>query len=467
MTATNAKEQHRRQHDSLLAAPEKRLLIWIAERLPQTINSDHLSLLGLLAMLAAGVAFWASSFARGWLPVVVAALAVNWFGDSLDGTVARVRGQQRPRYGYYVDHVLDVAGAMFLFGGMALSSHMSTVVGLVLLVAYLMVSAESYLATHARSVFKLSFLRVGPTELRLLLAAGALRVMVEPTVELFGRRFLLLDVGGIAGAAALATVFVASAVRNAAALYREEPLPRLRIVRGPHSGDPPCGGGGRGDGRRAARARRNVLRRVVVFGSVGLLGFFVQLAALVTLAGVLGIHYLPSTALAVELAILHNFFWHQRWTWSDRATVSARQVLARLLRFNGGSVATSMAGNLALMWVFVDRLGVHYALANVLAVLTLSLLNFVFCDLLVFRARSIATESGARGGRLDHLGEHQDADGSGHQQSGEQRPVAVEHGGAADEHEGVEELGEADPRLGAPLLRAQLLRVVTGGEGEV
>jgi phosphatidylglycerophosphate synthase len=224
MTPSGNRKGHERQHGSLLAAPEKKLLVWIAERLPRRINSDHLSLLGLSAMLAAGLAFWASSFDPRWLLGVVAALALNWFGDSLDGTVARVRNQQRPRYGFYVDHMLDVAGAAFLFGGMALSSHMSTAVGLSLLVTYMMVSAESYLATHARSVFKLSFLRVGPTELRLLLAAGALRVMVDPTVGLFGREFLLLDVGGAVAAAGMVVAFTVSALRNTAALYREEPL---------------------------------------------------------------------------------------------------------------------------------------------------------------------------------------------------------------------------------------------------
>jgi phosphatidylglycerophosphate synthase len=224
MSAKNDEKQHERIHGSLLAGAEKRLLVWIAERLPRAVNSDHLSLLGLSAMLAAGLFFWASSWNPWLLLGVVVALAANWFGDSLDGTVARVRDQQRPRYGFYVDHVLDVAGAVFLFGGMAFSSHMSTVLGLCLLVAYLMVSAESYLATHARSVFKLSFMRVGPTELRLILAVGALRLMVDPTVSLFGTEYLLLDVGAVVAAAGLGFAFVASSVRNTAALYREEPV---------------------------------------------------------------------------------------------------------------------------------------------------------------------------------------------------------------------------------------------------
>jgi phosphatidylglycerophosphate synthase len=226
MTPTTREQPHEREHGSLLAAAEKRLLVWIAARLPRQVSSDHLSLLGLSSMLAAGLAFWGASWNSWLLLGVVAALATNWFGDSLDGTVARVRNQQRPRYGFYVDHVLDVAGVLFLFGGMAASVYMSPVVGLGLLVAYMMVSAESYLATHARGVFKMSFLRIGPTELRLLMAAGASRLIVDPTVSLFGREFLLLDVGGIGATIGLGVAFVVSAVRNTVALYREEPLPQ-------------------------------------------------------------------------------------------------------------------------------------------------------------------------------------------------------------------------------------------------
>jgi hypothetical protein len=217
--------KHVREHGSLLAAAEKRLLVWIAERLPAWVSSDQLSGLALAAMLAAGLAFWGASWYPPLLAGVIAALALNWFGDSLDGTLARVRDQQRPRFGFYVDHVMDLAGALFLFGGMGLSSYMSGGVALGLLVAYMMVAAESYLATHTCGVFRLSFLRIGPTELRLLLAAGALRLAFAPQVSLFGHQVLLLDVGGVAATVGLGTAFVAAALRNTAALYRAEPLP--------------------------------------------------------------------------------------------------------------------------------------------------------------------------------------------------------------------------------------------------
>src|SRR5437764_1907171 len=146
---------HTRENCSFLAEPERRLLTAIARRMPAAINSDHLTLLGLVSMPIAGAAFaliprtpWAAA-------TFVAALAANWFGDSLDGTLARVRHRQRPRYGFYVDHVIDLAGTAFLLAGLACSGFMTPLIALALLAAYLMVTAESFLATHAVGVFRI------------------------------------------------------------------------------------------------------------------------------------------------------------------------------------------------------------------------------------------------------------------------------------------------------------------------
>ncbi len=128
-----------------------------------------------------------------------------------------------------------------------------------------------------------------------------------------------------------------------------------------------------------------MIRRWLRFSSVGVLGFAVQLTVLLGLAGGLQMNYLLATAIAVELAILHNFLWHQRWTWSDRSTHPPRLFMQRLVRFNAGTALTSIGGNLMLMWLLVGGLGVHYAVANVMTVLSLSLVNFLFCDTLVFK----------------------------------------------------------------------------------
>src|SRR5689334_13497277 len=172
--------EHQREHRSMLAGAERRLLIAIAQRLPRRINSDHLTLLGLFSMPLAGLAFAFIPTTAWAAAAFVVALAANWFGDSLDGTVARVRDQQRPRYGYYVDHVIDLAGTAALVGGMAASGAMTPAVAFALLAAYCLVSAESYLATHAVGVFRLSFAGIGPSELRIILAIGAVRVAMNP-----------------------------------------------------------------------------------------------------------------------------------------------------------------------------------------------------------------------------------------------------------------------------------------------
>ncbi len=219
MTAT-----HVRQHNSVFAAAEKRTLIWIAERLPRWINSDHLSALGLVAMAGAGASFViAQSDPVAGASLVVLCLVLNWFGDSLDGTVARVRDQQRPRYGYYVDHVIDLAGTALLFTGLAASGFMSPLIATLVVAAFFLVSAEAYLATHARGVFKMSFIGVGPTELRLVLAAGALALITMPVVDVPALGPVLLwDLGGIAGVIGLVATFLVTSVVNTHALFIEE-----------------------------------------------------------------------------------------------------------------------------------------------------------------------------------------------------------------------------------------------------
>jgi phosphatidylglycerophosphate synthase len=219
---------HIREHRSVTATTEKRLLVWIAGRLPRSVNSDHLSALGLTAMGTAGLSFALFDVSPAWAAAgLTASLAANWFGDSLDGTVARVRDQQRPRYGFYVDHVIDIAGSALLLGGLALSGLMSPPVALLLLVAYLLVSAESYLATHAAGIFRMSVLGFGPTELRLLLIAGAIKAAINPVVSIgYLGTMRLFDIGGAIAVAGLIVAFVVSVIRNTRALYLAEPIVR-------------------------------------------------------------------------------------------------------------------------------------------------------------------------------------------------------------------------------------------------
>jgi len=176
---------HVRLNTSLLAAPEKRLLIWIAGRLPRWIHSDHLSALGLAAVAGAGATFWLSgSHPVAGAALVVLCLLLNWFGDSLDSTVARVHNQLRPRYGYYLnyrDRPRRHGDALCRFGR---------------------------LWTHQCSGGR---------------AVGALALIVSPVITPFGLfEIRLFDLGGIVGVAGMVTTFVITSVRNARALYLEE-----------------------------------------------------------------------------------------------------------------------------------------------------------------------------------------------------------------------------------------------------
>src|SRR2546427_4522850 len=221
--------EHIREHRSLLADAERRLLIAIARRLPPWINSDHLTVVGLLSMPLAAVAFTNIPAAPWSAAAFVLALAANWFGDSLDGTLARVRNQQRPRYGYYVDHVIDLVGTAALFAGIGASGLMHPSIAIAVVAAYFLVAAESYLTTHAAGVFRVSFAGFGPTELRILLAIGAIVAVNKPWVDIAGHSAPLFDVGGLVAIAGMIVAFAVSSIRNTRALYLAEPVPPSNV----------------------------------------------------------------------------------------------------------------------------------------------------------------------------------------------------------------------------------------------
>jgi archaetidylinositol phosphate synthase len=215
-----------RSSTGLLNTIERRVLIWLAHRIPTQINSDHLTSIGLISMFLAGACFAASSRFPEALFGVPLFLAFNWFGDSLDGTLARVRGHQRPRYGFYVDHILDTFGALFVLGGLAMSGHMTPMIAAGFLIAYYILSIEIYLATYCVGRFQMSFWGWGPTELRILLSVGALVLLVKPIVTIAGMTMPLFDVGGVLGTIVLILTAVISSIGNIRRLYTAEPLPQ-------------------------------------------------------------------------------------------------------------------------------------------------------------------------------------------------------------------------------------------------
>jgi phosphatidylglycerophosphate synthase len=210
----------RRIQASFLAALEQKALLWLAERTPPGINSDHLTALGFAGQLGAGVFYGLSHWNSYYLLAVIACLAVNWLGDSLDGTLARVRQRQRPRYGFYVDHMVDSFGAVAMMGGLAFSGYMHPWIATGLMIGFLMLSIQSYLATYTLGEFRLSFWNFGPTELRLLLAIGNLALLRWPVV--LHHHYRLFDIGGAIGLVGMSLMVVFFAIKNGYRLYCEE-----------------------------------------------------------------------------------------------------------------------------------------------------------------------------------------------------------------------------------------------------
>lgn len=201
---------------------ERRALAWLAPRVPSAITSDHLTLLGLAATVACGALYAASPAWPAALWLVSLGLALNWLGDSLDGSLARYRRCERPRFGFYVDHLADAFGALFLLGGLGASGLMSPLVAASLLAAYFLLAIQTYLATYAIGRFKVSWGPVGGTELRLALVALNAVAVHSPRIVLAGRSWLLFDVVGTGAAAALVAVATSAGLRGTLALAREE-----------------------------------------------------------------------------------------------------------------------------------------------------------------------------------------------------------------------------------------------------
>lgn len=217
-------QEARRELSGVTSPVERRVLAWLAVRMPERVNADHLTALALAAMMLAGLSYWAASREPAALLLASLCLAVNWFGDSLDGTLARVRQQQRPRYGFYIDHVVDAVGVSALLGGMALSSLMDPRVALGVLAAYHLVSIEVCLATYCLGTFRISVGGFGPTELRLLLALGNVVMFLRPDSLAFGR-WPPFDLAGVVAIVVMVLIGLGSMTVHGLRLARLEPRP--------------------------------------------------------------------------------------------------------------------------------------------------------------------------------------------------------------------------------------------------
>ena len=214
-----------REKTFLLARPEGRVLEWIARRLPAWVMPDHLTALGVLAAIGIAAAYALSNQDPIWLWAASGLLVVHWLGDSLDGTLARVRRSERPRYGYYLDHLVDAIATALIGIGLGLSPYMLLATGLAIVIAYLVLSINTYLETNTLGVFSLGYGRLGPTEARVVLIVlnTLLALGVLPAITVLGLGVTVLDVAVLAIVALMLGALLVRAFRNLRELARLEP----------------------------------------------------------------------------------------------------------------------------------------------------------------------------------------------------------------------------------------------------
>jgi phosphatidylglycerophosphate synthase len=228
-TDRGAEGKHERKYEVILARWEKRVLPRLAAALPAWVVPDHLTVLGLLASTVLAAAYLLSNRNIHWLWLANAALVVNWYGDSLDGTLARYRKIERPRYGYYLDHLTDAYSTLAVGVGLGLSPFMLLSVGLSISIVYLVMSINVYLETHVFGQFSLGYGRFGPTEARvILILLNSLAILWGALpFKVLGVGATLFDVVGLGAVSAMLTLLLFRIGKNLRRLAALEPPRRL------------------------------------------------------------------------------------------------------------------------------------------------------------------------------------------------------------------------------------------------
>lgn len=230
----NQAGQHERTSEFFLARWEKRVLPRMAAALPGWVMPDHLTFLGMTASVGIGAAYLLSNRNEAWLWAVNLFLAVQWFGDSLDGTLARVRRIERPRYGFYLDHLTDAFSTLIIGLGLGLSPYMLLAVGLAIVISYLILSINVYLETHVFGTFSFGYGMLGPTEVRLILVGlNTMALLLGPLpFNFMGWGMTVFDVAGVAAAVAMLLLLLVRSGSNLRRLAELEPPGRRRDLEG-------------------------------------------------------------------------------------------------------------------------------------------------------------------------------------------------------------------------------------------
>ena len=222
---------------SLLNGVERKALVWLANRQPKWVTSDMLTWVGTLGAALFALGFILSHININWLWLSTFGLIVNWYGDSLDGTLARVRKTQRPIYGYYIDHTVDGINETLMFLGLGLSPFMNLYIALAILVVYLQLTLNVSMNAHLRAEFKLTYVGLGPTEFRVLgILLVTLLIFITPwqqfeQVQTFlGKTLFLhaLDYPGLIILLILILIYGVTVWRDARYYAKQDPLPKQK-----------------------------------------------------------------------------------------------------------------------------------------------------------------------------------------------------------------------------------------------
>lgn len=232
---TNTKADAVRIQTSFLNAIEKKVLVWLAERQPKWMTSDILTYIGTFGAVVIAAGYILSAWNINFLWLSSLGFVINWYGDSLDGTLARVRKTQRPVYGYYIDHTVDCINEFIMFIGIGLSGLMHFSLAMVILAVYFMLTINVSINAHLKKEFRLTYAKLGPTEFRILaIIANTVLALVRPISEfaltffIFGREFTLasLDIVGIVVLLVLAVIYLTTIVRDGRGYAEMDPMPK-------------------------------------------------------------------------------------------------------------------------------------------------------------------------------------------------------------------------------------------------
>lgn len=219
---------------SILNGVEKKALVWLANRQPKWVVSDTLTIIGIIGSVMIAIGFILSNHDINWLWLSIAGFIINWYGDSLDGTVARVRNTQRPIYGYYLDHTVDVINEAFMFIGIGISYLMRLDIALMIFILYLCLTLNVSINAHLKSEFKLTYGKLGPTEFRVIACLLILAVIyIAPirefylTLHIFERSIGMtsLDIAGLVILIVLAVIYINTVITDAKGYSKMDPLP--------------------------------------------------------------------------------------------------------------------------------------------------------------------------------------------------------------------------------------------------